>query len=357
MTSSDPGRDPRRPAAVPGLLPGGSAGSAVGSVQGSFDPPRGHVRPGARAAAVVVTVLCAVVLGVLYVVFVTTATGQALDHAAFRGAMRGQGELWRIASPVLDVVSEGFVVVGLALAVVVAIARRRWSLAFQAVVVIAGANLSTQLLKHVLARSELGIGRAANSFPSGHTTVAASVVVALVIAAPRRWRPGIAVAGAVYAAGTGISVLVGQWHRVSDAVAALVVVALWTAVATLFVTRGSLDDVGTRRDRPYALRFLWGVGLVSATVAAVGGRNLAVRLDLATVTSDDLLLAYVLGMVAVIAASCLALAVVLQLRQLVTLPREAVHVPPPGAQAPGAPPQPTPPQPGRSSPPSPPAYR
>jgi len=275
-----------------------------------------------RLLAAVVVVVCAVTFAVLYVVFVTTRRGQLLDHAAFQGAARGQGELWRVAQPVLDVVSEGFVVVGLVAAVLIALVRRRWSLAVEAASVIVGSNLTTQLLKHELARSDLGIGRAANSFPSGHTTVAASVVVALLIAAPRRWRPTIALVGALYAAGTGVSVLVGQWHRASDAVAALVLVTLWCAVATLVGTRGSRDDVLTS-EQPSSQaveRLLAAGGTVLALLSGIGGVVLAGRLTHGAETPDQMLSAYMLGMVAVAGASCLSMATVLALRQRATAP-------------------------------------
>ena len=301
----------------------------------SADPgPSRHRRDGLdpRAAAAGTAVVAVVVLVLLYVVFVVTPTGQALDHAAFRGAVRGQGQLWRIASPVLDVVSEGFVVVGLAVAVLVAAVRRRWALAVQATVLVAGANLSTQLLKAVLDRPEHGIGRAANSFPSGHTTVAASVVVALLVVVPRRWRPVVAVAGAGYAALTGVSVLVGQWHRVSDSVAALVVVVLWTALATLVVPRAAIDrpSDAVLDEPPSGARATVGIltvlGVTLATVAAVGGVLVARQVgQSAEVPDSERLAAYGLGVVAVVAATCLALGVVLWLRTLAAAPRAGVY--------------------------------
>src|SRR5690606_25579523 len=63
----------------------------------------------------------------------------------------------------------------------------------------------------------------------------------LLIAVPRRWRPLVAVAGAAYTAATGVSTLVGQWHRPSDVVAAILVVLAWGAGVCALSTWSSLD--------------------------------------------------------------------------------------------------------------------
>jgi len=66
-----------------------------------------------------------------------------------------------------------------------------------AVTVVAGANLTTQILKVALAhprfQSVLGhdqLGPVA--FPSGHTTAAASIAIAFLFVVPHAWRPAVA---------------------------------------------------------------------------------------------------------------------------------------------------------------------
>src|SRR5207245_1071112 len=97
-----------------------------------------------------------------------------------------------------------------------------------AVLLIVGANLTTQLLKSVLVRPVLGIdperAAAGNSLPSGHTTIAASVAVAVLLVVPAAVRGVSAVVGAVLTAAAGVATLSAGWHRSSDAVAALLVV-------------------------------------------------------------------------------------------------------------------------------------
>ncbi|GAA2035131.1 phosphatase PAP2 family protein [Pseudokineococcus marinus] len=161
---------------------------------------------------------------------VTTGPGQVVDEIAFAGSARGRDLLDAQATTVLSVVSEGTLALGLVLLVVLAAVRRRLALAVAAVVLVAGANVTTQLLKKVvLDRPALGLGDV-NSLPSGHTTVAATLAVALVLVLPPAARATAAVLGAAYTAATGVSTLVAGWHRPSDVAAALLVVAAWTGV-------------------------------------------------------------------------------------------------------------------------------
>jgi hypothetical protein len=84
----------------------------------------------------------------------------------------------------------------------------------------------------VPSQAQVGIG---NSLPSGHTTVAASIALAAVLVAPKRFRGVVALVGSFYAAAIGVAVLTAGWHRPSDAVAAFAMATGWAAVASLVV--------------------------------------------------------------------------------------------------------------------------
>ena len=200
-----------------------------------------------RTAVVVVGLLAAAGVWATWRVFVGTYEGQLVDQAAFEGAEFGRNQLWRVAEPVLDVISVPFIAAVLAVAVVVALVRRRWLLAAQVALLIAGANASGQLLKHGLFdRPDLDVGdRLVNTLPSGHTIAATSCAVALVLVVPRGWRGAVAVVGGLYAAGTGVSTLIGAWHRPSDVVAAVLLVLAWTCLVRALGPSGSR---GTRTD-------------------------------------------------------------------------------------------------------------
>ncbi len=119
---------------------------------------------------------------------------------------------------------------------------------FAALVVVAGANLTTQLLKatveHVRARAlahDLYLPWP-NSFPSGHTTAAASLAAALLLVTPARHRLAAATIGAALTAAVGFSVVVLGWHYPSDALGALLVVGAWGFAALAYLRLRSDRD-------------------------------------------------------------------------------------------------------------------
>jgi membrane-associated phospholipid phosphatase len=116
----------------------------------------------------------------------------------------------------------------------------RWPQALAAVAIVAGANLTTQFLKALFSHERfhafLGEGQPwVSSFPSGHTTAAASISVALLIAVPARLRAPAALLGAAFTGAVGIAVIVLEWHYPSDVLGGLLIAAGWgfAAVAAL----------------------------------------------------------------------------------------------------------------------------
>jgi membrane-associated phospholipid phosphatase len=126
--------------------------------------------------------------------------------------------------------------------VAVALLRRRVRLAIAIVAILLGANVTTELLKPLLAHPRadwlLG-GRTpvdAASWPSGHATAAMSLALAWVLAVPGRLRPAFAVLGAAFAVAVSYSFLTLGWHYPSDVFGGFLVAATWTlaVVAALF---------------------------------------------------------------------------------------------------------------------------
>lgn len=184
------------------------------------------VRPG----PIVLAVTCALAVWVTQRIFVQSRQGQIWD------------ERWRIdvqseAGPSWDARAHDFgwmsLRVGLLLCVilaVVALARRRGDLFVRAAIVVAGANATTQILKRVvIERPDYDVGFGPNALPSGHTTLAASVVIAAVIVVPAVARPYVAVVGGAWAAAMAASTVVSGWHRPGDTLAALFVSVGWAA--------------------------------------------------------------------------------------------------------------------------------
>ena len=174
------------------------------------------------------------VLVAVAVVALRTGAGQRLDERAMKSVVAGRETELTVLS-LLGQVSIGAVLAVAAVCVGLAVVRGRVRLAAAALMVIAGANLTTQLLKEVvLERSALDV-IAPNSLPSGHTTVVASAVGALLLVAPRALRLPVVVPGAFAVAMTGASTVVAGWHRPADIVAALAVCLAWTAAGSLVV--------------------------------------------------------------------------------------------------------------------------
>ncbi len=214
---------------------------------------------------------CVVALAVCYLVAVRTGWGQHLDADALLGRSlnpRVQQASSRLLRSI-DVIS--LAVLGGAI-VCIALARARVWLAVAAATLILGATVTTESLKRLLARPELTHpDRLAHpSFPSGHTTVAASLAVALLIVVPVRWRGPVAMGGAVYAVGVGAATVTAGWHRPSDAVGAFLVTIAWAAAvcALLVAERGP----GSRVRRREAGRS----GRVAVPLLVVGALTLAV---------------------------------------------------------------------------------
>lgn len=309
-TSDDAGGRPA-PARVPGLQP--------------------RLRP--RIFAGVVAVLALWGVWATWDTFVVSERGQHADQLALDGAVNGKGVLWELAEPVLGVVSNTFVGLGLAAAVILALARGRWWLAAQVAILVAGSNLTTQVLKHVVLDRPalLDVPRAdINTLPSGHTTVAASVAAGLLVAVPRRWRPVVAVAGAAYTAATGVSTLIGQWHRPSDVVAAILVVLAWSAGVLALSSTSSLDGPQAGPGRAGLGRSALepgtsgAVGLLLLGTAATGALAIgalgSVRGYGWGLPFGGDLTAYMGGMLGVIAVTLAAFAALLVLRQSTARP-------------------------------------
>src|SRR5699024_11771690 len=101
----------------------------------------------------------------------------------------------------------------LGLAVLLVLLRRRPGLLLPLGVLVLGANLTTQVIKQVVVTRDVlgpGIDVTPNSFPSGHTTLAASAMIALVLAAGRA-RVVLAPLGAAWTKEAGHGTLVVGW--------------------------------------------------------------------------------------------------------------------------------------------------
>jgi membrane-associated phospholipid phosphatase len=167
----------------------------------------------------------------------------------------------------LDVLANGVVHLGdplpllalLALACGIALWRGRPLDAAAAIAVVAGANLTTQVLKVVLAhprfQSVLGTDQVgAIAFPSGHATAATSIAIAFAFVAPPNLRPAFVTAGVFLAAAVCCAVVVLAWHYPSDVLGGILVASGWGfAVLAVLQAAGAGPSRQTQVARPSAI--------------------------------------------------------------------------------------------------------
>ena len=249
--------------------------------------------------------------------FVRSEHGQVIDTIALTGNSIGQRRVGIITDTVLNTMSVISIAAAIAAVVFIALLRGRVGLALVSLLFIAGANLTTQVLKAGLYRPIYGVDKlrdqAGNSFPSGHTTAAAAVAVALVFVLPARVRGVGAVLGAAFAGLVGVATLSAGWHRPSDAIAAMLIVGGWAGLAGLVLLLLRRTDVDEREGGHWgAVVFLAVAGIALLAVAALALRwtNQVLQIPPDELSRRRLFAAYAGGMAGIAGTACLMLAVV-----------------------------------------------
>jgi membrane-associated phospholipid phosphatase len=192
-------------------------------------------------APLLAAIACAAALAPLAVAAYSFGPLQRVDLHVLVHLTRDEGPLYALAAVLVNLGDLAALLVLLAAIAALGwrLGRRREVLA--AVVVVAGANLTTQLLKTTLEHArhkaiEHGIELPwPNSFPSGHTTAAASIAVALLLVVPARHRLAALLAGGALTAAVGFSVVVLAWHYPSDVLGGLLVVGAWGFAALAYL--------------------------------------------------------------------------------------------------------------------------
>ena len=215
-----------------------------------------------------------VVAALVYVLAVLTRTGQTIENAALRGADQDNvsetDAAWQALGQI-TVYSLAAAVVAVAL---VGVLRKRWDLTVAAVGVIVAGQLVVQVLKRwLLPRPELvevSGDYAHNSLPSGHTTIAMTVLFAAIIVVPWKWRGVMLFFVLPWATAIGQYTLTAKWHRLSDTVAADAIALSLAALASWWLQRkGSIrPHTGPRRIGRVVLVVFW--SLVAVVTLALG---------------------------------------------------------------------------------------
>lgn len=209
---------------------------------------------------------------VVYVLAVLTKAGQTIENAALRGAdqddVSGTDAAWQSLGQI-TIYSLAAAVVAVAL---VGVLRKRWDLTIAAVGVIVAGQVVVQALKRfVLPRPalvEVTGDYAHNSLPSGHTTIAMTVLFAAVIVVPWKWRGVVLFFVLPWATAIGQYTLTAKWHRLSDTLAADGIALGLAALAAWWLQRrGSLKPyTGPRRVGRVVLVVFWSLAAAASLV-------------------------------------------------------------------------------------------
>ncbi|MEN2742553.1 phosphatase PAP2 family protein [Microbacterium sp. X-17] len=242
----------------------------------------------------------------IYLFFVQSYIGQVIDERSFAGADVWKGDLIDFAHAFLNALPVAAVVAGAIIAVVIVLVRRNWLVFAIAVGAAIAANVSTQVLKYsVLSRPEKGVDAGlANSLPSGHTAVAASAALVVFLVASPRLRPLAAVVGSVFTIAAGASTLVEQWHRPSDVIAGMLVVAFWGCIAGIV-----LAALRLRPADPPVRSKLWALVWIAGATGIVAAVALVVTYNSTQNGTEHLFIAYAGGVSAIATTGFLLAAV------------------------------------------------
>ena len=237
---------------------------------------RGRLRR-ARHRWTAVAVAALLLGSAVYLLAVRTRMGQAMEDAGLRGADQVDAELHRLALGLFETISVSSQVAAALIVGIIALLRRQLWLCVAGMAVIFGSQALTQVLKyHLLTRPDLGTAEGAhaeNTLPSGHTTAAMSLLFAVLIVMPYRFR-GVAMFFALtWAVGIGAYTVVLGAHRLSDTLAADAVALLVACAASLFLAyTGRVRAVVSPSAARYTLRtvFVVAVAVVGAVSLGLG---------------------------------------------------------------------------------------
>ncbi|MBC9717508.1 phosphatase PAP2 family protein [Streptomyces sp. TRM66268-LWL] len=196
-----------------------SRGAHIQAVRGMPGVVRARFRKRATVSALVALLL----FGLVYWLMVRTQTGQRFEDAVLAGALEYRDRAERgAAEGRLRAISLATIGAGCVGVLLIAAIRHRRLAGVAGVCTIVGAMGVAEVLKRYVVTRPALYGQTDppvpvhNSFPSGHTAIATSLLFALIIVAAPRWRGLAAAFGALWTVGIGASTVTAHWHRPAD---------------------------------------------------------------------------------------------------------------------------------------------
>ena len=195
----------------------------------------------------------------VYALAIQTEIGQTADEAALTGGQAAPERAREAADTMLRVVSIGTLAIAtLALTGLAVLQRRPAMLLLPAGVQPVPASRRWPPSSSSSSSSDTSSSAPiwssaphldANSYPSGHPTVFASIGLAMLVVAPRRLRMGAALLATALMAGAGVLVVTADWHRPSDPIGSYLITLAVTCglLALLYARQPNLQTREMRR--------------------------------------------------------------------------------------------------------------
>jgi membrane-associated phospholipid phosphatase len=183
---------------------------------------------------------CLAMLALVWVAAFKVGIFGHLDQSIYQqfGGLSRHGQISGVAGHFVSLFNPNPYVYLVLVPLVVALLRGRPRVVLAVGAIVLGANITTEVLKHLLTVPRAGSLFAGgvpplspNSWPSGHSTAVMALVLASVLAAPARMRPAVAALGASLAIAVAYSMLTLGMHYPSDVLGGFLVAAAWTLSA------------------------------------------------------------------------------------------------------------------------------
>ncbi|MFT4148295.1 MAG: phosphatase PAP2 family protein [Micrococcaceae bacterium] len=212
------------------------------------------------AIAAMIAVIFAVIFLITVYFFVYTIRGQNWDQAGVVAVRSHANVLYPPLLKFFAVFPISAALITGAILGVYAFFTKRWRQYIACGFMLLSANITTQLFKRfIIERPEYiqtywynkVTGQEINSMPSGHTTVAATLVMAVVIMVPIEKRNLVSFLGIFFYTGIATLLFLGNFHRASDVVGAFMVVGFWMVLSLIILAKLSIDLPEDNRWSPF----------------------------------------------------------------------------------------------------------
>lgn len=187
-----------------------------------------------------------------YLFFVSSGIGQTFDTEAYLGHENVDRRVLSIDRHLLSVVSVTTMIIIALLILALSIFRRRIEVGFVCVGGFAVAVIGAELFKRYLPWQQLSAlddglptNLAFDTYPSGHTTIATTACLMVVVLAAPKFRPWLGVILGAVSTTYASAVVIAGWHRPSDALGGIAwsgAVTFLTILVAIHVSKASNID-------------------------------------------------------------------------------------------------------------------